>query len=164
MNQHAGFPSLSPSSTSILPSPSVAPLPRWSQRAAASSGQSAPGPSGKSSQPVTAQRFSFGLGWVVRFDKGDFRGRAALEAERDRGIVRRLRGLGVEGRQPPRAGCRVLLGDAVVGEVTSGNFSPCLGHGIALAFLPTGLEDGAGVTVEIRGRRVPATVVRPPFI
>src|ERR671929_110684 len=45
-----------------------------------------------------------GLGWVVRFDKGDFRGKAPLEAERDRGVARRLRGLATEGRQPPRQG------------------------------------------------------------
>src|SRR5205085_8439322 len=69
-----------------------------------------------------------GLGWVVRFDKGDFRGRTPLEAERDRGIARRLRGLSAEGRQPPRAECRVLLDGDDVGEVTSGNFSPTLGH------------------------------------
>ena len=49
-----------------------------------------------------------GLGWVVRFDKGDFRGRAPLEAEQDRGVARRLRGLVVEGRQIPREGYPVL--------------------------------------------------------
>src|SRR5205823_14090625 len=48
-----------------------------------------------------------GLGWVVAWNKGDFRGRAPLEAERDRGVARRLRGLEVEGRQPPRAGYTV---------------------------------------------------------
>src|SRR6188472_4461939 len=46
------------------------------------------------------------LGWVVRWDKGDFRGKAPLEAERDRGIERRLRGIAVEGRRPARDGAR----------------------------------------------------------
>ena len=52
-----------------------------------------------------------GLGWVVGWDKGDFRGRAALEAERAAGPARRLRGLLLEGRRPPRADQSVLDGD-----------------------------------------------------
>ncbi|MCJ7670975.1 MAG: glycine cleavage system protein T, partial [Acidimicrobiia bacterium] len=50
------------------------------------------------------------------------------------------------------------------GEVTSGNFSPMLGQGIALAFLPPSVETGAAVTVDVRGRPVAATVVQTPFI
>ena len=104
-----------------------------------------------------------GLGWVVAWDKPSFAGRAALRAERERGPARLLRGLAVEGRQPPRQGCPVLVDGTPAGEVTSGNFSPVLGHGIALAFLPPDVEVGAEVAVEIRRSRVPARVVRPPF-
>ena len=50
------------------------------------------------------------------------------------------------------------------GVVTSGNFSPVLERGIALAFLPPEVEPGVTVGVEIRGRAVPATVVKPPFV
>ena len=105
-----------------------------------------------------------GLSWVVRFDKGDFRGRTPLAAERDRGIHRRLRGLVLDGRQVPRTGYAVLMGEERVGEVTSGNFSPVLERGIALAFLPPDLEEGASVTVDIRGRPAAATVTTPPFV
>jgi aminomethyltransferase len=105
-----------------------------------------------------------GLAWVVRFDKGDFRGRAPLEAERDRGVARRLRGLSVEGRQIPREGHPVSSDGEVVGVVTSGNFSPTLGHGIALAFLPPDAADGDAVTVDVRGRAVPASVTKLPFV
>lgn len=105
-----------------------------------------------------------GLGWVVRWDKGEFRGRGALEREREAGPARVLRGLTVEGRQPPRAGCRVLRGDEELGEVTSGNFSPVLGHGIALAFLTPGVDEGADVTVDVRGRMLDAAVVELPFL
>jgi aminomethyltransferase len=105
-----------------------------------------------------------GLGWVVRFDKGDFRGKAPLEAERDRGIARKLRGLATEGRQIPREGQAVSRGGEVVGEVTSGNFSPTLGHGIALAFLPPDTADGDTVTVDVRGRDVAAVVTKLPFV
>jgi aminomethyltransferase len=48
--------------------------------------------------------------------------------------------------------------------VTSGNFSPVLGHGIALAFLPPGLGPEATVEVEARGRRVPVAVTAVPFV
>jgi aminomethyltransferase len=105
-----------------------------------------------------------GLGWVVGWKKGPFRGREALEAERERGVARRLRGLLVEGRRPPRDGSPVLVGGEVVGEVTSGNFSPMLEQGIALAFLPPDVEEGATVEVDLRGTRTPAKVVPTPFI
>ena len=105
-----------------------------------------------------------GLGWVVRFDKGDFRGRAALEAEKERGVARRLRGLVVEGRQIPREGYPVLRGSDAIGEVTSGNFSPVLEHGIALAFVPPDIAPGDAVTVDIRGRNVAAIVTKLPFV
>jgi aminomethyltransferase len=105
-----------------------------------------------------------GLAWVVRFDKGDFRGKEPLESERDRGVARRLRGLATEGRQIPREGYPVMRDGTVVGEVTSGNFSPTLGHGIALAFLPPDTADGDAVTVDVRGREVPAIVTKLPFV
>lgn len=106
-----------------------------------------------------------GLGWVVAWDKaGGFRGREALVAERERGITRRLRGLSVEGRRPPRAEQAVLVDGQPAGEVTSGNFSPMLGHGIALAFLPPDIEDGTEVAIDVRGAHVPATVVQTPFV
>jgi aminomethyltransferase len=105
-----------------------------------------------------------GLGWVVGWSKGDFRGRGPLEAERARGVARLLRGLTVDGRQPPRTGSDVLAGGTVVGHVTSGNFSPMLGHGIALGFVPPALEPGAAVEVDLRGKRLPARIVRTPFV
>ena len=105
-----------------------------------------------------------GLGWVVRYDKGDFRGRDALAAERDRGVARHLVGVLTEGRQVARAGCPVVVDGMPVGEVTSGNFSPTLGHGIALAFLPPDTADGDAVVVDVRGREVPAVVTKLPFV
>ena len=108
-----------------------------------------------------------GLGWVVRWDKGDFRGRAALEAaleaERETGPRRRLRGLLAEKGRPPRDGCPVRRGDDEVGVVTSGNFSPVLGQGIALAFLAPEVGVGDDVVIDVRGRDLPAEVVKPPF-
>ena len=108
--------------------------------------------------------FQAGLGWVVRFDKGDFRGRAALEKEKERGIARRLRGLLLDGRQIPRAGHAVLRDGDTVGVVTSGNFSPSLERGIALAFVPPDVAPGDVLAVDIRGRDAAATVAELPFV
>ena len=105
-----------------------------------------------------------GLAWVVGWDKPEFRGKAALERERAAGITRRLRGLVVDGRQPPRDGYRVLVDGEEVGTVTSGNFSPVLGKGIALGFLPPDIKPGATVDIDIRGRATPAAVVKLPFL
>lgn len=104
------------------------------------------------------------LGWVVRFDKGEFRGRAPLDAERARGVHRLLRGLSVDGRRPPRQGYPVMIEGEHVGEVTSGNFSPVLGHGIALAFVPPGVPAGTEVAIEARGTDLRAVIVDTPFV
>lgn len=105
-----------------------------------------------------------GLGWVVGWEKETFVGREALLSERESGVGRKLVGLTIEGRRPPRAGQQVLSADQVIGEVTSGNFSPVLKCGIALAFCPPDIELGAVVELDQRGTMVPATVVKPPFI
>ncbi len=107
-----------------------------------------------------------GLGWVVAWSKPEFRGRKALEAEKERGVARRLRGIVLDGRRPPREGQAVRAGDRDVGVVSSGNFSPMLERGIALAFVDTaaGLEDGDVVTVDLRGTPAPGSLVRPPFV
>jgi aminomethyltransferase len=105
-----------------------------------------------------------GLGWVVGWDKPAFAGREALLAERRRGPTQRLTGVVLETRQIPREGCAVLIDGRRSGEVTSGNLSPVLGRGIALAFLPPGTAAGVPVQVEIRGRRAAGHVVRPPFV
>ncbi len=105
-----------------------------------------------------------GLGWVIGWDKGPFRGRQALETERRRGIGRRLRGLVTEGRQPPREGNDVLDGGRLLGRVTSGNFSPVLERGIAMALLDPTVEPGSAVTIDVRGRSIDARVVTLPFV
>lgn len=106
-----------------------------------------------------------GLGWVVGWSKGDFKGRAALEHERSAGPARSLRGLLADGRQPPREGAEVRAGDATVGKVTSGNFSPMLERGIAMAFVDTsaGVQDGDRLVAVVRGREVPVTVAKTRF-
>jgi len=105
-----------------------------------------------------------GLSWVVAWDKGVFRGRDALMAERLRGPHRVLRGLRIDGRRPARDGNQVLSGGRSSGTVTSGNFSPTLGHCIALAFLAPDTRVGDPVEVDVRGTLLPAEVCATPFV
>ena len=105
-----------------------------------------------------------GLGWVVSWTKGPFPGRDALEREREAGPSRRLRGIQVEGRRPPRSGQSVLVGGTPVGEVTSGNFSPVLGTGIAMALLQPGVDVGTDVTIDARGSELVGRTVPLPFV
>jgi aminomethyltransferase len=111
--------------------------------------------------------FEAGLSWAVSMDKGPFRGREALARQQEEGLPSRLRGLRMhERRHIPRAHYPVFVGDRVIGEVTSGTFSPLLQTGIGLAYLwPADVVAvGDEVEVDIRGRRGVATVVRPPFV
>ncbi|HEX2294620.1 MAG TPA: glycine cleavage system aminomethyltransferase GcvT [Actinomycetota bacterium] len=106
-----------------------------------------------------------GLGWALAWDTR-FRGREALLAIKEGGGPgRRLFGIVCTDKGVPRQGHRVLAGDDAVGEVTSGNFSPTLGTGIALALGPaaTRPEPGERVAIEARGRRIAGDIVKPPF-
>ena len=105
-----------------------------------------------------------GLGWVLGWDKETFSGRAAVEAERERGVARILTGVACAGRQPLRDGGEVVVDGEIVGTLTSGNFSPVLERGIGMGLLHPGLEPGSDVTVVLRGREIPATVTPLPFV
>jgi aminomethyltransferase len=105
-----------------------------------------------------------GLGWVVAWDKPDFVGKVAALAERERGPARRLVGIATAGRRPARAGCPVAVDGVTVGVVTSGNFSPVLGHGIALAFVPPEVVVGTPVEIDVRGKPLAGAVTATPFI
>jgi aminomethyltransferase len=103
------------------------------------------------------------LGWTVNLkSERDFIGRAALLEQRNGGIKRKRVGLIVEGRGVPRAHQRVIVDNLGEGEVTSGTFSPCLKVPIALARIP--LPTGRLCEVEMRGRRIRAQIVKPPFV
>jgi aminomethyltransferase len=118
---------------------------------------------GNDISPVTDPS-SARLGWAVAMGKGEFRGRDAVRARRREAIERVLTGLESTDRLIPRHGMRVLAGERVVGEVTSGTFSPTLRHGIALAYLERELaEPGTEVGIDVRGRRGRARVRKPPF-
>lgn len=108
--------------------------------------------------------FEAGLDWIVKMDKGDFAGRAALAAQLERGVRRKLIGFEMLGRGIARDGYEVFLDGAAAGWVTSGGPSPTLGKNIGLCYLPAA-RAVAGVTIGIliRGQIVEAQTVPTPF-
>jgi aminomethyltransferase len=105
-----------------------------------------------------------GLRWVVRMEKGEFVGRAALQRQLAAGVRRRLVGLALVEPGVPRAGYRILRGGDSAGVVTSGTRSPTLGKGIALGYVDAvAAAVGTPLAVEIRNRAVAAEVVPLPF-
>ncbi|WP_148615107.1 glycine cleavage system aminomethyltransferase GcvT [Nocardioides rubriscoriae] len=105
------------------------------------------------------------LGWAVGWKKDAFWGRDALVAEKQAGPRRRLVGLESTGRAIPRPHMSVsLVPDVLLGEVTSGTFSPTLKKGIALALLSSVVNPDAQVGVDVRGRREMFQVRPLPFV
>ncbi len=105
-----------------------------------------------------------GLGWIVKMDKGDFIGRAALEKQKAEGVKRKLVGFEMTDSGIPRHGYGVLRDGQKVGEVTSGTMGPTVKKAIGMAYVPTDLAaDGSQFQIDIRGRPVGARVVKTPF-
>ena len=105
-----------------------------------------------------------GLTWTVAFDppERDFVGRAALEKLRKGGVQRKLVGLVLEDRGVLRGHQKVVAPGVGEGELTSGTFSPTLERSIGFARVPAGA--GEQVQVDIRGKLLPARVVKYPFV
>ena len=101
--------------------------------------------------------------WALSWEK-DFVGKEALLAQRADQSIPRLRAVKSLDRGIPRAGMKVLHGDSIVGEVTSGTFSPSLKCGIGLALLPREIKIGDQLTIDVRGRMSQCEVVSLPFL
>ncbi len=105
-----------------------------------------------------------GLGWTVAWEPAsrDFIGRAALQAQREAGVPQKLVGLVLEERGVLRGHQKVVVADIGEGEITSGTFSPTLKKSVALARVPRNTGDSC--LVDIRGKLLPARVVKPVFV
>jgi aminomethyltransferase len=114
----------------------------------------------------TTNPFEAGLGWVVSLDDGaDFAGRAALVRLKDARSDRRFSCLRASDRGVIRAGYPIHRHGDRVGVVASGTFSPTLNTSIAMAYLPREFTKyGTELDVDVRGRLLPVTVVRRPFV
>lgn len=118
---------------------------------------------GPETDPVSA-----GLGFAInkrRRAEAGFMGAEKVLAVVAAGPAQKRVGLALEGRQAAREGAVVMVGDATVGRVTSGGFSPSLNHPIAMAYIDTPLcEPGTALEIEVRGKRLSARVVPLPFV
>jgi aminomethyltransferase len=106
-----------------------------------------------------------GLGWITKLQKGDFIGRDALLAQKERGIERKLVGFIVESeRFIPRHGYTIARGGTPVGRVTSGSISPSLGIPIGMGYVPVALsQPGSSLEIIAGNRTSTAHVVALPF-
>jgi aminomethyltransferase len=103
-----------------------------------------------------------GLGWTVAMsDEREFVGRRALEQQKEQGVPSKLVGLVLEARGVLRPGQKVIT-PCGEGITTSGSFSPTLQKAIAFARVPVAAGDSC--EVEIRGKSLPARIVKPPFV
>jgi len=106
-----------------------------------------------------------GLNWIVKLGKSEsFVGRDVLARQHADGTDRKLVGFTINERAIPRQGYAVLYGGVAFGEVSSGTMSPTLGIPIGTCYLPTAAAvTGSNFEIEIRGKRLPAQVVKLPF-
>ena len=113
---------------------------------------------------TTTNPLEAGLGWVVKPAKGEFVGKASIEAARAKGVTRKLVGFEMVEPSVPRHGYSLRAKGAPVGVVTSGSFGPSVERYIGMGYLPTSLSAvHSEVDVEIRGKLQRARVVRTPF-
>jgi len=103
------------------------------------------------------------LKWVVSMGKEEFLGKEAIKRQLDNGVDKKLYGIATNGRRPPRSGQKVLHEGAEIGVITSGNYSPILGHGIAIALLPASFTIDEQVLISGRKSDEEATIVPMPF-
>jgi aminomethyltransferase len=108
--------------------------------------------------------FEADLAWIVKLDKGDFVGRRALLAQREKGLTRRLVGFEMRGRGIGRDGYEVLLDGNAAGWVTSGSPGPTVCRNIGLCYLPLDrAKPGEKIEIVIRNQAVEAETVPTPF-
>lgn len=107
-----------------------------------------------------------GLGWITKFVDGkDFTARHILEKQKKNGVARKLVGFEMIDRGIPRHGYDFVDAEGnVIGHVTSGTMSPTRKVGIGMGYVKTEYsKPGTELSVDVRGRRLRAVVVRPPF-
>ena len=112
----------------------------------------------------TTSPLEAGLGWITKFTK-EFTNSEALEAQKKRGVERKLVAFELDERGIPRQGYDIVDGQGKkIGEVTSGTMSPSLGKGIGLGYVPKVFSAvDSKINIQIRKNAVPATVVKLPF-
>lgn len=113
----------------------------------------------------TTNPLEAGLGWITKLNKKGFNGRDALLEFKTEGLKRKLVPMIIEDKAFPRHGYEITSGGNKIGTVTSGTLSPVLEKSIALGYVETGKSAlGNHVNILIRGKEIPAEIVKLPFI
>jgi len=105
-----------------------------------------------------------GLAWIVKLDKGDFIGHAALARQKEHGVTRKLIGFEMTGRGIGRDDYEVYVDGQPAGWVASGGPSPTLNKNIGMCYLPAGYsKPGQWIQIVVRNQPVDAVTVSTPF-
>ena len=114
----------------------------------------------KTTHPLEA-----GLGWITKLNKKDFNGRDAIVKVRQEGLKRKLVGFTLPDRTLARHGYEIMYNNRIVGQVTSGTFSPSLQKGIGMGYIASEFANvGTIISILVRGKEIPATIVTLPFL
>ena len=113
----------------------------------------------------TTNPIEAGLGWVVKLDKPDFVGKAALERIKAAPLARKMVGFEMTGRGVARHGYPIVDADGkAIGTCTSGSPGPTVGKSIGMGYVPAELSAvGTAIKVDCRGRAIDAVIVKTPF-
>lgn len=112
----------------------------------------------------TTHPLEAGLGWITKLHKGDFIGRSVMLKAKERGLKRKLVGFTLSEKAVPRHGYELASKETIIGQVTSGTFSPSLERAIGMGYVATEHASiGNSIDVLIRGKAVPAEIVKLPF-
>jgi aminomethyltransferase len=113
----------------------------------------------------TTNPLEAGLGWITKLSKTEFIGKEKLMEIKSRGSDRKLCGFISEEKVFPRPGYDIRSNGKIVGKLTSGTVSPVLNKPIALGYIEKEYAaEGNEISVDVRGKEVPAVVVKLPFI
>ena len=112
----------------------------------------------------TTSPLEAGLGWVTKFTK-EFTNSAALQAQKEAGVTRKLVGFELIDRGIPRHDYPIVDANGnEIGIVTSGTMAPSLKKAIGLGYVTTEFaSEGSEIFIQVRNKQLKATVVKPPF-
>ena len=113
----------------------------------------------------TTNPLEAGLGWITHVYKNNFIGRDAILKIKEAGLKRRLVAFVLDQPGFPRHGYKVIKDGKEIGYVTSGTVSPILEKGIGLAYVAIDYSKvGTPINIDIRGKQIPAQIIKPPFV
>lgn len=114
----------------------------------------------------TTSPIEAGLGWICKFDKGDFFSKKIFQEQKEKGVDKKLVGFTLDTRRVPRNGYEIVdpETEALIGRVTSGTQSPSLGHPIGMGYVDWAYrKTGAKIGIRMGKKVIQAQVQRPPF-